>query len=348
MKFISRLAKGSLKSNKSKSLLIGITIMLTTVLLTSIGIICAGWIESNKEVTIERSGSHHALYKRATYDEIRVIENNIDIEKFGVMTTVGISSFEGNNLGIAYLDENGKEMANVEFVQGVMPKSNDEIAIQDGYLKLLGQEVKVGDKIKLEYESRGTGILKEKEFTISGLMKTSDFNVGNKNYSAVISEQFLRQEEAYVDMEFNTYVRVNDEDNLSGNDIEFKVKEVATNVGINEYDVRINEDYINAMKPDMGVVGGGIAIVLIVILSSILVIYSIFYVSIITKVQEYGKLRAVGATKRQIKCIILREGMVLAAIAIPIGLVVGYFVGDTIIDKLVIKGMYEVENLMYL
>ena len=143
-------------------------------------------------------------------------------------------------------------------------------------------------------------------------------------------------------MEFNVYVRVAGEEKLSGDDIAYKAKVVAEDIGINEYEVRINEDYINAMKPDMAVVGGAIAVIIIVVLSSVLVIYSIFYVSIITKVQEYGKLRAIGATKKQIKSIILREGMVLATIAIPLGLLVGYFIGDVVIKKMLLMDKYNV------
>lgn len=342
MNFISKLAKGSLKTNKSKSLLIGITIILTTTLLASIGIICSNWIEANKEVTIGRSGSFHAIYKRVEEQQIKKLENHLEIESFGVLRTIGVSQYEENNLGLVYIDKNAVEMSNVEFVEGQMPVRKDEIAIQDGFLNFLNNEAKVGEPIKVKYESRETGEVKEKEFILSGLIKTSQFNIANKNYTAVVSEEFLNGEEAYENMEFNAYVRVKGEEKSSGATMKFKAKEIAEEIGISEFDVKINKEYIDAMRPDPAVIGGGVAIVLIVILSSVLVIYSIFYVSIINKVQEYGKLRAIGATKKQIKGIILREGMALAAIAVPIGLALGYIMGKIIIDKLIIKGMYEV------
>ncbi|MEG2412842.1 MAG: FtsX-like permease family protein [Clostridium sp.] len=342
MTTISKIANGSLKTNKSKSVLIVITIMLTTILLTSVGITCANWAEMNMEVTIERSGSYHAIYKRTTVDDLKVMENNIDLEQFGVMRTVGDAEYEENNLSLTYTDENNKVMSNIKFIEGNMPTKVDEIAIQDGYLKLLGLDAKVGEKIKIEYESRLTEELKIKEFTVSGLMETSDLNAENKRYAAIISEEFLAKEESSKDMEFNAYVRVAGEDKLSGKEIEAKAKSIAEDIGINEYEVKLNEDYINATKPDTAVLGGGLAVVIIVILSSVLVIYSIFYVSIITKVQEYGKLRAVGAAKKQIKGIILREGMVLASIAIPLGLVIGYFIGNVVIKKLLLMDGYNV------
>ncbi|MBU5584612.1 ABC transporter permease, partial [Enterococcus sp. S181_ASV_20] len=50
---------------------------------------------------------------------------------------------------------------------------------------------------------------------------------------------------------------------------------------------------------------------------------SIYYVSLINKVQEFGKLAALGATKRQIRQIILRENLIVAGLSIPAGLLIG-------------------------
>lgn len=57
-------------------------------------------------------------------------------------------------------------------------------------------------------------------------------------------------------------------------------------------------------------------IMLIVVLAGVITIYSIYYVSMIHKVQEYGRLKAIGATKHQIRQIVLREGFFTAAFAI--------------------------------
>ena len=120
---------------------------------------------------------------------------------------------------------------------------------------------------------------------------------------------------------------------------------IAKNMGIEEYDVRINTDYINASNPDPQVIAGGIIVALIIILSSMLVIYSIFYVSVINKVHEYGKLRAVGATKRQIRKIILREGFILSCISIPLGIAIGYLIGQVVILKALKMDRYGVGGM---
>lgn len=64
-------------------------------------------------------------------------------------------------------------------------------------------------------------------------------------------------------------------------------------------------------------------IVGIILIAGALTIYSIYYVSLINKVQEFGKLAALGATKRQIRQIILRENLIVAGLSIPAGLLIG-------------------------
>jgi putative ABC transport system permease protein len=68
----------------------------------------------------------------------------------------------------------------------------------------------------------------------------------------------------------------------------------------------------------------GMAIIIgIILIAGALTIYSIYYVSLINKVQEFGKLAALGATKRQIRQIILRENLIVAGLSIPAGLLIG-------------------------
>lgn len=61
--------------------------------------------------------------------------------------------------------------------------------------------------------------------------------------------------------------------------------------------------------------------VIVIVLASIfiifacsLVIYSIFYISSIEKTQEYGRLKVIGATQKQIRCIVQKEGLRLSIV----------------------------------
>lgn len=345
MKTLTNLVKGNLKSSKAKSVLICITIMLTTTLLTSVGIICNNWLKTNKAATIEYSGSFEGIYKRVNKDKLDIIKNNASIDQYGIYKAIGTSQYEDSNLGLIYADNTIKNMANIKFEDGTMPEKENEIAIESGYLNLLNNGAKIGDKIKLSYESLSTGEIKEKEFILSGILQTSDISKAQKSYSAIISKSYFVSEEVDENTKYNVYINIIKPKKLTADEVKESILSIAKNMGIEEYDVRINTDYINASNPDPQVIAGGIVVALIIILSSMLVIYSIFYVSVINKVHEYGKLRAVGATKRQIRKIILREGFILSCISIPLGIAIGYLIGQVVILKALKMDRYGVGGM---
>ena len=345
MKTLTNLVKGNLKSSKAKSVLICITIMLTTTLLTSVGSICNKWLKTNKAATIEYSGSFEGIYKRVNKDKLDIIKNNASIDQYGIYKAIGTSQYEDSNLGLIYADNTIKNMANIKFEDGTMPEKENEIAIESGYLNLLNNGAKIGDKIKLSYESLSTGEIKEKEFILSGILQTSDISKAQKSYSAIISKSYFVSEEVDENTKYNVYINIVKPKKLTADEVKESILSIAKNMGIEEYDVRINTDYINASNPDPQVIAGGIIVALIIILSSMLVIYSIFYVSVINKVHEYGKLRAVGATKRQIRKIILREGFILSCISIPLGIAIGYLIGQVVILKALKMDRYGVGGM---
>lgn len=345
MKTLTNIVKGNLKSSKAKSVLICITIMLTTTLLTSVGIICNNWLKTNKAATIEYSGSFEGIYKRVNKDKLDIIKNNASIDQYGIYKAIGTSQYEDSNLGLIYADNTIKNMANIKFEDGTMPEKENEIAIESGYLNLLNNGAKIGDKIKLSYESLSTGEIKEKEFILSGILQTSDISKAQKSYSAIISKSYFVSEEVDENTKYNVYINIVKPKKLTADEVKESILSIAKNMGIEEYDVRINTDYINASNPDPQVIAGGIVVALIIILSSMLVIYSIFYVSVINKVHEYGKLRAVGATKRQIRKIILREGFILSCISIPLGIAIGYLIGQVVILKALKMDRYGVGGM---
>ena len=77
------------------------------------------------------------------------------------------------------------------------------------------------------------------------------------------------------------------------------------------------------LDPGMEMIVGCIVVALIVVFFAVMVIYNIFQVGLIQKIQEYGKIKALGATKKQMKKLVFREGMLLTIISIPAGLIVG-------------------------
>ncbi|HBG7258824.1 UNVERIFIED_CONTAM: ABC transporter permease [Clostridioides difficile] len=331
----TKIAKSNLKQNKSKSILIIITIILSTLMLSSIGIYIVDAGAYQKENTIKYSGNYQGILANVDEKQADILSNHADVELTGEMNGVGVEKLEDDsNLSLAYMNEDALKLNSFEFIKGKLPTKENEIVLDSGALKALGYKNKdLGEKIKISYNDYKNDKKIEKEFVISGILKTSEISEAGKYYYAIISETYMRNTRDMSQEDFNIYVKFNDKSNLSIEQAKEKLDKIANDIGLDTINTAVNENYINALKPDMETIMGGVFVGLVIVLSSILVIYNIFYISIVTKVQEFGKLRAIGATKKQIKNIVFKEGFILAGIAIPIGIILGYVLANIIIKS---------------
>ncbi|MDK2564327.1 FtsX-like permease family protein [Romboutsia sedimentorum] len=224
----------------------------------------------------------------------------------------------------------------MKIIQGRAPSSRNEIMIDEIGLEKLGYEKKINQKIKIDYEDNTKKGITSSEFIVSGIMETSEMAKVKKMFPGVVSKEYMTSTRDMSKENFNVFFKIKGVDNLSGEEITAKIEKIAKDLEIPKGSVGVNEDYINTLKPDNEVMMWGGIISIVVILSSILVIYNIFYLSIVTKVQEFGKLRAIGATKSQIKSIVLKEGMMLSLIAIPVGIALGYIINEFILGMIFI------------
>lgn len=66
-----------------------------------------------------------------------------------------------------------------------------------------------------------------------------------------------------------------------------------------------------------------IIVIIIIIFTSVFCIKSSFDISVSERIKQYGLLKSIGATKKQIKKNILYEGFILGLIGIPLGIIIG-------------------------
>ena len=116
--------------------------------------------------------------------------------------------------------------------------------------------------------------------------------------------------------------------------IEEEAKNIAEDFDVSEDNVVMNNSYLLANYVDPASYAGIACIILVVVAAGILTIYSIYYITITPKVQEYGRLKAIGATKRQIRQMVFREGVFVTVIALPLGLLIGSFTARPIVETM--------------
>lgn len=326
MKMTTRIAYDNMKYHKSKNILIGIAIALTTLLLFLVPTVGKGIIDMQIEDIKMHYPSWHALYENIDDETADKLSAHHDISKYGLMVNMGIINAEYANVSMVYLDETGVDLYTIRLADGALPIQENDIVVSPGILEALGLQGGIGDVITIPFQINQNGGLdytRTKEFRICGLIEESAEERENNSYISLISEAFLRSKFPKEQIAYHFLFRINDADVSTTDEIEGIVKRIAQQFGIAETNISINRDYLLTSYIDPAYVPGVIIIMLIVVLAGIITIYSIYYVSMNQRVQEFGRLKAIGATKRQVRQIVLREGFCVAAFAVPVGLLIG-------------------------
>lgn len=326
MKMTTRVAYCNMRHYKSKNILIGIAIILTTLLLFVIPSIGKDMVEVNFAVINKIYPTWHALYRNVDESTVMKLAAHHDVKTYGLRSDAGYMNLEDATVSMMYMDRTGMELYKVKLKEGQLPQKENDIVVSKGILEALGQNGKIGDTITVPYQilkDDGLDYTEEKDFRICGFLADNESSKEQKQYTSLVSEAFLKAEIPVEQVKYRFLLQVNGQKGNTTADYTETIQNIARQFGISEDDMNINKEYLAANYVDPATIPVIVGIMLIVVLAGIITIYSVYYVSMNQRVREFGKLKAIGATKRQLRQIVLREGMGVALFAIPIGLLIG-------------------------
>ena len=326
MKMTTRVAYCNMRHYKSKNILIGIAIILTTLLLFVIPSIGKDMVEVNFAVINKIYPTWHALYRNVDESTVMKLAAHHDVKTYGLRSDAGYMNLEDATVSMMYMDRTGMELYKVKLKEGQLPQKENDIVVSKGILEALGQNGKIGDTITVPYQilkDDGLDYTKEKDFRICGFLADNESSKEQKQYTSLVSEAFLKAEIPVEQVKYRFLLQVNGQKGNTTADYTETIQNIARQFGISEDDMNINKEYLAANYVDPATIPVIVGIMLIVVLAGSITIYSVYYVSMNQRVREFGKLKAIGATKRQLRQIVLREGMGVALFAIPIGLLIG-------------------------
>ena len=343
MKTLSRIAYSNDKRNRTRSILIMMAICLTTMLIVIISTVGNGVFHLQKSQAASSYGSNYGLFIAADGTQLKEVERRAEISDIGIMCTEGI--LKGNeNGGFVSADETVRKMLpyNQEYLlkEGTYPEKSQEIAAGRAFFDAEGyHDVRVGDTVTLEYRSGMQSEYAPVEFTVSGILYDRDEYTIEASYVVFGSQDFYNERVAEGDRQYNIYFTLSDSTNVSMNNVAPVIKEIADSCGIDQKNVIINDLYLQwVLQPSYEMIVLCGTLILGIVLFSVVVIYNIFQVGIAQKVQEYGKIKALGATRKQMKQLIFREGILLAVPSIPLGLLFGFLIAKVSFNWLVEQG----------
>ena len=326
MKMEARVSIANLKHNRSRNILVGIAICLTTLLLFLIPGATHAMVKLEFAAINEIYPTWHTVLRNVEPKIAEQAAIREDVEKVGLRCDVGEIASDKAKIGLTAVDRTCAELNKIELSEGALPQKDTDIVVSRGILEALVVEGKIGDTIKIPYQALredGLDYKKEGTFTICGMVKDTKEQKEKQIYGAFVSQAFAEQVFTKDKIRYYAYIHFQTNTMDTFDALEKRIKNLAADFGLAEEDHGDNMEYIGANYVDPSMIPIVVMIMLVIIFAGIITIYSIYYVSMPQRIQDYGRLQAIGATKKQIRSIVLREGMLTACIAIPIGLLIG-------------------------
>lgn len=350
MNIITKAALANLKSNRSRNILIGVAIALTAMLLTTVPTVVFGTIDLRFAAVDNVYPTFHGMFRNVDETSADKMLDDVRLSDIGLREDAAYMICDGTdaNISMVYCDDNTVKLNRLKLEEGKMPERADEIVVSEGLLKVMGLTGGIGDKITVPFQpviAGGLGQAMEKEFTITGLTEDSEEAESRNIYSSLVSGAFTEEIISEGEHEYRVYFSIADAKGKTTDVIKDSMEEVGKSYGIGKEDIVDNSEYLMANYVDPAMYGGMLILMAVIVLAGVLTIYSIYYVSMMNKVQEYGKLKAIGSTRRQIRQLVFREGFAVAAAAIPVGLILGLGTGMLLVHGMVSSGLAS-ENEM--
>ncbi|MFD3157046.1 ABC transporter permease [Haloimpatiens sp. FM7330] len=315
MKKYTQITYKYLKSQKKRSILTIIGIILSVALISSIGTLLYSMRESEIQKTIKTEGNYHFVYKKGDKKLYNELKNNSKVESVSILTKSKekIPIEKKYTIMIDKLNETGFKNLPINLKKGRVPKNENEILVEKWLLEKMDIKPKLNDKIKFNIKG------KEKEFKLVGILVNSyesQYTGKSKSYTLInsISES----------SELNLFVKLKSGVSIKNNISEFKNMDKNDAFSINRHLLNLlGESPDSNVNKTLIVVGG--VLILLVLISTIAVIYNAFHISVLERIKQFGVLRSIGAAPKQIKTIVLKEALIMSFIAIPLGLLSGIF-----------------------
>ncbi|MEG0306732.1 MAG: FtsX-like permease family protein [Clostridium sp.] len=304
-----------LKDNKKRTILTIIGIILSVALVTSICTFILTVQNSMLEDAKRETGEFHASISNVSSEMIDKIKVNPKVDSLGSMVSKEPVNFiKGKNLQLNYLNEVSFKLMNVNLEEGNIPKAKNEIAIERWILRYFEKEVKVGDTIKVPDEG-GNNI----EYVLSGIVKDDWESQSNGIATAYLIDSGINFEPKVA----ITLVKIKDKANKQE-----VIGEISNLVG-DKNKVATNEKLLR-LTAESSNIGNNesmymvvFIVIGIVVIATVVVIYNAFHISIAERLKQFGLLRAIGTTKKQIMTLVIREASLMILIGVPLGLFFG-------------------------
>lgn len=337
------LSRRSFRANRRRNLVAILAIILTTMMFTSLFVLSQSMIENMQQMYIQQAGYSSQLSSSLlTDDEADAIAAHPAVAEASRSTVVGVAeNVSGRQVELRAASADYADSALSLPTEGRMPENADEIALDTITLDKLGLAHQLGESVHLSWTSApGSDESNSANFTLCGIWQGNPAAMASM---AWVSEDFAEKLSVGVDQDAAResgsilgltmlHIDLVDDSDPSGT-----AEKILADTGLSArvtlspniaYDSAVGQNMLRELLPM------AICMVLVFV-SGYLIIYNIFQISVAADIRFYGRLKTLGATKRQLKKIIYSQARRLCLVGIPFGLVIGYFLGAVLVPFMI-------------
>lgn len=346
------LAMRSFAASKVRNLTAVLAIMLTAILFTTVTTIGKGTMDSlTLTQQIAKMSRSDGDFRYMTSEQFQKLEDAEFVRSYGLrMPVANLANIDRHNIEFGVLDNIQAELTFCSPSHGKAPEAVNEVVASDLALRELGVKPEVGAKVPVEFTLRGQAYTFE--MAVSGWYEAS-----NDQVSVMWAGTAFR--DAHPDIFKYTFREDGEVAGTYWSDftaagpggLQDKMNEWVYSVGGDPENwdadnfVAASVNTMTNPSVDPKTVWMGAVIVVLFILCGYLLIYNVFDIAVMQEIRRYGLYRTIGMSKKQVKMLINRQALWLSGMGIPLGLLIGFFVGKAALPIVMDTISNEYENL---
>lgn len=353
MGVMSKITIRQMLLNKRRTTITIIGVIIAVAMFTAVSTLLGSFMDFGQQAAIANKGNYHVCYYDLSSEDLNTIQADDNVKSYYAIHDEGLAQLPDEYgskkfLWIKAISANTMEDSGVHLVEGRLPQNDQELVLSESIKQRNPDGYTIGQTVTFDLGERKIknppeGVTQELDGSITYMGEDETFKVlEQKTYTIVGFATMASQEQSYVSSltavtalntdvlyrgTLDVYVQAKHIDSIYawGDDLGNKIGEkdgisYDFNNGLLMFEGR-NQD-----SQFMGMLFTLIAILFIIIfIGAISLIYNAFAISITERSTDFGLLSSIGATKRQKRRSVLLEALLILAVAVPIGVLGGYF-----------------------